>query len=270
MPGRIQATGLAYPRTENSMFIHALKRSLMATSVALGLVAAGPAAAATDLIQNGGFEADGIETTFISGWSTFSDGIIGGVTTATGTASPISGYSTVGPKSGNWYGLLDSFQPSANALIQSFSTGAVTSAVLTFRLFVNDQGGTSAIHPSGLDYTTGGSYDLNQHVRIDILSASASPFDTGAGVVKSMYVLGDTGIDNPNPYQKFSFDLTSVLASGGSFQLRFAGVANQAALQIGVDDVALSVTAVPEPETYALMLAGLGLVGAIARRRKAA
>ncbi len=29
-----------------------------------------------------------------------------------------------------------------------------------------------------------------------------------------------------------------------------------------------SVTAVPEPETYAMMLAGLGLIGAIARRRK--
>jgi len=29
-----------------------------------------------------------------------------------------------------------------------------------------------------------------------------------------------------------------------------------------------SVTAVPEPETYAMMLAGLGLMGAIARRRK--
>jgi hypothetical protein len=28
------------------------------------------------------------------------------------------------------------------------------------------------------------------------------------------------------------------------------------------------VTAVPEPETYAMMLAGLGLVGAVARRRK--
>ena len=29
-----------------------------------------------------------------------------------------------------------------------------------------------------------------------------------------------------------------------------------------------SVTAVPEPETYALLLAGLGLIGAAARRRK--
>ncbi|MBK7006138.1 MAG: FxDxF family PEP-CTERM protein [Burkholderiales bacterium] len=31
-----------------------------------------------------------------------------------------------------------------------------------------------------------------------------------------------------------------------------------------------SVTSVPEPETYAMLLAGLGVMGAIARRRKAA
>jgi hypothetical protein len=31
----------------------------------------------------------------------------------------------------------------------------------------------------------------------------------------------------------------------------------------------LHVAAIPEPETYALMLAGLGLVGWMARRRKA-
>ncbi len=32
----------------------------------------------------------------------------------------------------------------------------------------------------------------------------------------------------------------------------------------------LSVTAVPEPETYALMLAGIGAIGFVARRRRAA
>lgn len=35
------------------------------------------------------------------------------------------------------------------------------------------------------------------------------------------------------------------------------------------DDLEFNVSAVPEPETYALMLAGLGLLGVVSRRRKA-
>lgn len=39
--------------------------------------------------------------------------------------------------------------------------------------------------------------------------------------------------------------------------------------ELRVDNILVQITAVPEPETYAMLLAGLGLVGAFTRRRKA-
>jgi hypothetical protein len=57
--------------------------------------------------------------------------------------------------------------------------------------------------------------------------------------------------------------------STGSYVLSFANVGGDNLGAI-LDDVAVrgAVAAIPEPETYALMLAGLGAVGFIARRRK--
>ena len=55
-------------------------------------------------------------------------------------------------------------------------------------------------------------------------------------------------------FMRTYFDTNSVLPVGST---QYSG---------SISD--FSVTAVPEPETYALMLAGLGLVGGIARRRK--
>lgn len=40
------------------------------------------------------------------------------------------------------------------------------------------------------------------------------------------------------------------------------------AYNVGIDNVNFTIAAVPEPETYAMFLAGLGLLGGIARRRK--
>jgi hypothetical protein len=47
--------------------------------------------------------------------------------------------------------------------------------------------------------------------------------------------------------------------------LNVTGIANGP--QGGLYNGAISVAAVPEPETYAMLLAGLGVMGFIARRR---
>lgn len=68
--------------------------------------------------------------------------------------------------------------------------------------------------------------------------------------------------DNAND----GFDFGSVAA--GSYALIFAGTELNAANK-GYYAGVLSVSAVPEPETYAMMLAGLGAIGFMARRRRA-
>ena len=57
------------------------------------------------------------------------------------------------------------------------------------------------------------------------------------------------------------------VALNGATELIFSGIGTSNSYGGSLDNVA--VTAVPEPETYAMLLAGLGLIGTIARRRKA-
>ena len=64
-------------------------------------------------------------------------------------------------------------------------------------------------------------------------------------------------------WQKFSFNM---LGTGGDVTLTFAAGGKSDSFGGSLDNV--SVTAVPEPETYAMLLAGLGMMGAMVRRRK--
>ena len=101
--------------------------------------------------------------------------------------------------------------------------------------------------------------------------------DAMGGIVSSS-VLGNTpgdaidyGKNNPGPLtggnndfdKPFTYSLSNLAA--GNYTLSFskgAGLLNS----VKIDDVVL--TAVPEPETYALMLGGLGIVAWVARRRR--
>lgn len=60
--------------------------------------------------------------------------------------------------------------------------------------------------------------------------------------------------------------LSGLLATGAATELKFGARNDPSFLRL--DNVSVTVSAVPEPETYAMLMAGLGLVGFAARRRQ--
>jgi hypothetical protein len=221
-----------------------------------------------ELITNGDFETG----TFL-GWTITNQA--GGSGTffidTPGTPTPVSGFPTVGsPANGSFYAVTDQTGPGAHALSQSFTVAPGSTVTLSFDMFVNDQSGSGGIvHPSGLDYTSGGTLAPNQHARVDILTAGASAFDTGAGVLANFYLGVDAG-GNPHPFTPYVFDVTGIVGGGGTFQIRFAEVDNQFFFHQGVDNVSILQTSqVPEAGTLLLLGTGLG-AAAVRRRRNAA
>ena len=71
-------------------------------------------------------------------------------------------------------------------------------------------------------------------------------------------------------YRTFATEIGAVLAanSGQMLRLRFAETDNVAQMQLGVDNVAIAVSAIPEPASTALL--AVGLAALIARRRRGA
>lgn len=253
--------------------INPLRKARIAGLLAV-LVLLPASAGAAELIQNGGFEADGAFTYAPASWLVNEWGGLGAVAAddALSGLSHASGYAISGPASGNYYGSIDAFTAGAFTLSQSFSLGAVSSATLSFRMFVNDQSADGQPHVTAdMDWEAANDAGTEMaYARIDVLKAGADPYATGDDVVKSLYIGGETGRKiHPeyNSFADYSFDLSDVLAVGGNYTLRFALVSNVAQMQMGVDDVSLQVTAVPEPGSLAMFFAGLGLMGAIARRR---
>jgi len=97
--------------------------------------------------------------------------------------------------------------------------------------------------------------------------SGAGTIQFSTGNFSQSLVLPATGFttDNPGPLgRSFSTEFFRAIPQGALVSLRFQG----SLPGMNIDNV--SITAVPEPGTYALMLAGLGLVGFLARRRRTA
>jgi hypothetical protein len=234
----------------------------------LKLIALGAACAfvqpafALQLLGNVGFEDSQIS---LPSWTvTDLAGGSGSWFADTTTSTPLSGNTTVGPASGLVYAVTDQAGPGTHALTQSFTVPmGSTLVVLSFDMFMNDQSGVGPIiNPIGLDHTDG----PNQYATVDLLTALASPFDTGAGVLANLFLGEDAG-PNPHVWTPYSFDITSLVTPGGTYQIRFGEVDNQLFFNQGVDNVGIEAT-VPEPGSLALLGIGLAGLGAL-RRRKA-
>lgn len=238
-------------------------------------------AMADELIVNGNFETSGTDVYDIQGWSSAEAGAFGSVLLENDTITDASGRNTFGPASGVNYALLDAFTISNQVLYQTFTATAfnatTSSATLSFSMFVNNQSSNGTqINTAGLDYTSVDSFEANQHVRVDLLNYGADVFSTNnADIAQSFYLGGSNGSsliggDVANGYTNYSFDISTLLAAGGTYTLRFASVANEGQLQLGIDNVSLQVTPVPEADTSAMLLAGFAVMGFVARRRKLA
>ena len=118
--------------------------------------------------------------------------------------------------------------------------------------------------------------NVSPPVFFDTYSFSVTgPNSTLSGGAFAVYISSFTAVlqdstfaaigSDTSPWDGFTF---SGLAAGNYALSFFGATTNAAAAYGGVITTVVTAAPVPEPETYALMLAGLGMVGFIASRRR--
>jgi choice-of-anchor C domain-containing protein len=189
-----------------------------------------PFASAANLLVNGSFE----DTQFTGTFSTIGTGssALHGWTILNGSVDLINNYWT--PSQGHYS--IDLSGNTDGTISQTFATVVGQKYTVSFDIAGNPDG----------------PFDPIKYVQVGLSQTPLYTFDTTG---KSHNNMGWTT-------KSFVFQ-----AAGNSSTLFFQGL-QDSPYGLALDNV--SVTAVPEPETFAMLLAGLGVIGAVARRRRLA
>jgi len=118
---------------------------------------------------------------------------------------------------------------------------------------------------SGAEFT----FTANLGDSLDLLSVTSNylPGTNPSGFkISAVWLDGvSVGVNDPQPgqFDNWSYSISSLTA--GVHTIKVIGTSFDSAASFNGN---VQITPVPEPETYALMLAGLGAVGFVARRRR--
>lgn len=160
----------------------------------------------------------------------------------------------------------------ASALaLGSFAANAVTASLGTLTPLITSSGSITAggLINDNYTFTLSSNSWLQSNVTTSLGSAAINPATYGIYTAGLNNIVGDS--DDvavfPTSYNFTGTSLTHLdtLAAGNYYFKVFALAAGPAGYSISASATAVPV---PEPETYALMAAGLGVIGFVAARRR--